>query len=487
VTNNNLSIFWFRQDLRLHDNPALTAALDHGQQLLPVYILPDEQDEWATGEASRWWLQKSLSALAGNISKLGSRLIIRRGTPRDVLAKLVEQHGASDVFFNATYEPQALLEDAELATALRDHDTIIHSYHGNLLKTPSEVKNKSDAPYKVYTPFYRFYLQAGYDTHTVDAPAELPPVDEGIDGLPPDSLNLLPEHQWQQKLEKYWQPGEEGAMQLIKEIDAEKLANYSEARDFPAATGTTKLSPHLHFGEISPRQLVTHLDQLAATSSGNALMKGRENLVRQLIWRDFAYHILVHFPHTTDRPFQDGFDQFPWRETDEEFLSAWKQGKTGIPIVDAGMRELWETGWMHNRVRMIVASLLTKNARQHWLEGARWFWGTLVDADLANNSMGWQWVAGCGVDAAPYFRIFNPVSQSKKFDPDGEYLKRWLPELAPLPTRYIHEPWAAPADILDDANIRLGRDYPCPLIDIAETRKEALAEYNSFRKAATTN
>lgn len=478
----NTSIIWFRQDLRLSDNPALAAALENHESVVPVFFLPQDQDaDWSIGEASRWWLHHSLQALSHDISKLGSRLIIRRGSAQELLAEIAQQCSATDIYINEVYEPRGREGDSNISTALGEHGITVHRYHGNLLLAPGQVKNKSNAAYRVFTPFYRYYVQHGYVTQLAQRPAQLPPVPAEIRSEKLDLPGLLPANNWYTKLGKHWSPGEYGAEKTLAGISEEKLAGYPENRDIPSEPGTSQLSPHLHFGEVSPRQVIDRLDSLASQSTYPGISQGRESLVRQLVWRDFACHILYHFPHTTNKPFNNDYDRFPWQEMDSELITAWQTGNTGIPIVDAGMRELWETGWMHNRVRMIVASLLTKNAGQHWLHGAKWFWDTLVDADLPNNSMGWQWVAGCGVDAAPYFRIFNPVSQSKKFDPDGSYLLRWVPEISKLPPRHLHEPWTTPEHIQQQCSVIIGRDYPHPVLDLASSRKRALDAYQALR------
>jgi deoxyribodipyrimidine photo-lyase len=478
----NASIMWFRQDLRLSDNPALTAALESSRTVIPLFVLPQLSGHaWSIGEASRWWLNESLQALSHDISELGSRLIIRRGNPGEVLTEIARQYSVADIYSNEVYEPGERTEDKKVAAALEQQGITIHRHHGNLLLAPELVKNKSNAPYRVFTPFYRYYVQNGYATQLAERPDQLPPVPGDIGSVATDFPDLLPANGWYQKLDNYWEPGENGVVKCLAELTDDKLAGYPGNRDIPSQSGTSRLSPHLHFGEISPRQVIDRLDSLVSQSTYPGISKGRESLLRQLVWRDFACHILHHFPHTANKPFNADYERFPWQQADSKLLVAWQTGKTGIPIIDAGMRELWETGWMHNRVRMIVASLLTKNAGQHWLHGAKWFWDTLVDADLANNSMGWQWVAGCGVDAAPYFRIFNPVSQSKKFDPDGRYLVRWVPEIRNLPLRYLHEPWATPGEIQRHCGVEIGRDYPAPVIDIAASRKHALDMYNRFR------
>jgi deoxyribodipyrimidine photo-lyase len=479
------AIVWFRQDLRLTDNPALNAALRDNQHVIPLYCFTnDESGDWPLGEASRWWLHHSLTALASDIESFGSKLVIRNGSSLKTLLELVKKTGSTSVYCNALYEPAHIARDNEVKDALLKFDVEFHCYHGNLLQPPSQVANQSGLPYRVYTPFYRFYLKNGFDTQLAASPRKLPAVATQLKPLSVNSLKLLPPVPWHNEFKNRWQPGEQGALLNLKLFCKQHLVDYPEVRDIPSIDGTSGLSPHLHFGEISPRQVIATLNKTAHSLKTTGITRGRDNVIRQLIWRDFAHHILVHFPHTTDKPFLESFSKFPWKRSDKKFLSAWQQGNTGIPVIDAGMRQLWKTGTMHNRVRMIVASLLSKNANLHWLNGARWFWDTLVDADLANNSMNWQWVAGCGVDAAPYFRIFNPVTQGKKFDPDGYYVEKWVPELAGFPKRYLHEPWNAPDKIQQETGIIVGKDYPKPIIDIAETRKQALSHYNALRQTS---
>ena len=476
-------IVWFRQDLRLGDNPALHAAIKSKAQIIPLFCFNDEESgTWQPGAASRWWLHHSLISLSDELNSLGSRLILRSGSSVNTLLELIKQCNVSAVYCNALYEPAHLNRDRVIHDELQKQGIAFHCFHGNLLIPPDQVKNKSGLPYRVFTPFYRYYLSYGFNSQCLAKPKKLNPVDKNIKTKNINSLNLLPGITWYSGFGTKWIPGETGAHNHLKIFCKKHLLDYSKARDVPSIDGTTNLSPHLHFGEISPRQIITTLMKVSHSSKHPGTSSARDAVIRELIWRDFANHILVHYPHTTDQPFMENFSRFPWKRNDRKFLNAWQQGKTGIPIIDAGMRQLWNTGWMHNRVRMIVASLLAKNANLHWLNGARWFWDTLVDADLANNSMNWQWVAGCGVDAAPYFRIFNPVTQGKKFDPDGEYIRQWIPELTHFPARYIHEPWNAPDALQKEIGIIIGRHYPKPVLDLSLSRKEILGIYNRYRQ-----
>lgn len=482
------AILWFRKDLRLQDNPALRAALQNNDCVIPFYCHNDlENKDWQIGEASRWWLHHSLDSLANNIKDLGSRLIIRNGSALKALQQLIKETQATQVYCNSMYEPDSVSGDIEINLWLMKQSIGFHCYDGNTLMSPASIKNKQGQPYRVFTPFYRYYLTHGFETRLSKPPKKLPVVPTKIFSEKVASLDLLPKHQWYKKFERYWKPGETGAKEKLKHFSNTNLITYPDSRDLPGDDKTSKLSPHLHFGEISPRQIIHALNNYSEDSEQYEFTNAYDGFIRQLIWRDFAYYILLHFPHTSEQSFNLRFDKFPWKKADKKFLTAWQKGMTGIPIVDAGMRQLWETGSMHNRVRMIVASLLTKNANLHWQQGARWFWDTLVDADLAQNSMNWQWVAGSGVDAAPYFRIFNPVTQGKRFDPDGNYVRFWVPELKDFPARYIHDPWNATEDLQQQANCIVGKDYPQPILDISQTRQQALENYNNFRQSNQTN
>lgn len=461
-------IVWFRQDLRLHDNPALQAALADADRIIPIYI-HDENIAWAPGAASRWWLHHSLTALAEEIKDIGSRLIIRRGNSTEVLQQVIDETGANGVYCNRIYEPADLKHDKQLHRQLKEQGIEFSIYQGNLLREPDTVQNQSGQPYKVFTPFYKCYLREGWDTHVYSSPKQLPSISTRIKSDKIADLDLLPTIDWDSSFYDHWQPGESGAWKQLRRFLRKSLGDYHQARDVPSLEGTSRLSPHLHFGEISVRAILAELDR-------QDLRKQGEDFIRELIWRDFAHSVLFHFPHTTDKPFDDRFGNFKWK-TSKKLLQAWQQGQTGYPIVDAGMRELWHTGYMHNRVRMIVASFLTKNGMIHWKKGAEWFWDTLVDADLAANSMNWQWVAGCGVDAAPYFRIFNPVTQSQRFDKQGLYIRQWVPELKNLPNKYLHEPWKTPDEVQQQAGCIIGKDYPEPILDLKATREAALEAY----------
>lgn len=473
------AIVWFRDDLRLADQPALTAALRAAETLIPLYIHdPRAAAPWVPGAASNWWLHHSLAALDADLRELGSRLVIARGDSADILARLCAAHNAGAVHASRRFEPAFAAHDHRVIERLATAGIELRLHEGATLLPPEQMLKSDGTPFKVFTPFWRRLQERYAVTPPLPAPDALPPPANAPPSLPLEALGLLPRIRWDRGFYSHWTPGERQAGQQLARFAHGALADYAHARDLPASAGTSQLSPHLHFGELSPRQAWWALAGGADASALDA--RGAEAWLRELAWREFARHVLHHFPHTSDAPMDPRFERFPWHD-DDTWLAAWRSGQTGIPIVDAGMRELWHTGWMHNRVRMLVASLLTKNCRVDWREGARWFWDTLVDADLANNSLGWQWTAGCGVDAAPYFRIFNPVLQGEKFDPQGGYVRRWVPELATLETRYLHQPWTAPASALAARGIALGRTYPHPIVDLAASRGAALAIYKNMR------
>lgn len=467
------ALLWFRRDLRLSDNPALRAAVDQAERVIPVFIhAPAEEGGWAPGEASRWWLHQSLDALAGQLSEAGSRLILRPGPSLEALQTLLRETGAEAVFWNRLYEPLIVARDRRIKQTLRAQGVAVRSFQSALLVEPWQMRTGKGEPYRVFTPFWRSLQRRESPRQPLRKPRTLRPASRWPRSEALAGLGLLPASTWYPKLAAWWQPGEPGAMDALSRFLDSGLPVYEQRRDRPADDAVSRLSPHLHHGEISPFQAWHRVSQLMAGRT--ALGRGGEAWQRQLAWREFAHHVLFEFPHTADEPMYERWANFPWRREYPPLLRAWQRGETGYPIVDAGMRELWETGFMHNRVRMIAASLLVKNIRAPWQTGARWFWETLVDADLANNSMGWQWSAGCGVDASPWFRIFNPFTQSRRFDPGGHYLRRWLPELSRLPDRLIHAPHETDAASLHAAGVRLGRDYPSPVVDYRSSREQAL-------------
>lgn len=468
------AIVWFRRDLRLEDNPALRAALDAGHQPIPLYIdAPHEEGEWMPGAASRTWRHRSLVALDDALRALGSGLVIRTGNSAQVLDEVIAQTGAVAVYWNRKYEPATQARDAQIKRALRERGIKAESFNCALLFEPWQLSTQQGGAYRVFTPFWRTALTRLQLPAAMAAPRSLPALPATLRTDTLDTLQLVPRLNWDQGFWEYWQPGEAGAHEMLTLFIDGALCGYRENRDRPDRIGTSQLSPHLHFGEIAPWRIASTLEAHRNARNGAQI----DGYLRQLGWRDFAYHLLHHFPDTTHQNLNPRFEQFDWAKVDPVALQAWQRGRTGIPIVDAGMRQLWHTGWMHNRVRMIAASFLCKHLRIHWIEGARWFWNTLVDADLANNTLGWQWVAGTGADAAPYFRVFNPVTQAEKFDPQAVYITRWVPELAKLAVKERFAPWLHPS-----ALARAAPAYPRePIIGLAEGRDAALAAYAKLR------
>jgi deoxyribodipyrimidine photo-lyase len=477
-----ITILWFRLDLRLADNPALLAATTGRGAVIPVFIwAPGEEGEWAPGAASRWWLHQSLVSLSNSLRAAGSRLIIRKGPSLETLDRLVEETGASAVYWNRRYEPRVIARDAAIEKALQKKNIEASSFNSALLFEPESVLSSANKPYQVFTPFWKSCLAAPEVAKPAPAPRRIKPPAKWPASLPLEQLHLEPKIDWARGIRKRWKPGEKAARARLRRFVKSALAKYSLGRDFPARLDTSRLSPYLHFGELGPRH-VWHAVKHATAIFAPPKRAGAANVfLRQLVWREFAFHLLFHFPHTCNQPLRSGFARFRWSQR-RSALKVWQRGRTGYPLVDAGMRELWTTGWMHNRVRMVVASFLVKDLLIAWQKGAEWFWDTLVDADIANNTLGWQWVAGCGADAAPFFRVFNPVRQSQKFDPRGNYIRCWVPELAKLPLPYLHESWTAPPEILKRAEVTLGESYPWPIVDHNEARQLALAAYDYMRR-----
>ena len=491
--NTKPIIVWFRNDLRLKDNPALAEAAAAGGPVVPVYIhAPDEEGDWRPGAASEWWLHHSLQSLEKELSKYKSHLVVRLGPAIATLRSLVSETGAGAVFWNRRYEAAVVARDQKVTAGLERNGIYARTFNAGLLFDPDDLRTSQGNPYQVFTPFWKACLSRPAPDPPLGEPRKLPTPPSWPESLPIGSLNLLPKVDWAKGIRDAWQPGETGAHLALENFCHRHIEAYEETRNIPSVPGTSRISPFLHFGEISPRQVWHAVTGVKAFGDANLTEAVLEHAAvgqlageveayhRQLVWREFAHHLLHHFPNTPDEPLRPEFNRFPWRK-DAMALKAWQRGLTGYPIIDAGMRELWATGWMHNRVRMIAASFLVKHLLIPWQDGAKWFWDTLVDADLANNTLGWQWVAGSGADAAPYFRIFNPMLQSRRFDSDGEYIKRWVPELRQLPPRWIHAPSGGPPLVLTAAGITLGRDYPEPIIEHEFARKRALAAYEIIK------
>lgn len=471
-------IVWFRRDLRLSDNHALAAAVSSGRPVIALFILESGNDgALPYGAAQAWWLHHSLAALATRIERLGGRLVLRRGPPAEVLPAMIGETGAATVHWNRRHDPDGIRIDSALKATLRGDGIDVHSFAGQLLHDPSRLKTATGGPYKVYTPFWRALSADGGPDTPIDAPNRIqaPSRQPSSDRL--EDWGLLPKNpDWASRFATVWTPGEEAAQESLRTFIEQRRDGYGRDRDFPAIDGTSRLSPHLAFGEISPSQAW----HAAWNGTGTDDTDGPVTFRKELAWRDFSYHLLFHYPSLAGQGLDRRFDAFEWRQ-DEAGFGAWTRGRTGYPLVDAGMRQLWVEGYMHNRVRMTAASFLIKHLLIDWRRGEAWFRDTLLDADPASNAASWQWVAGCGADAAPFFRIFNPVLQGEKFDSDGAYVRKYVPELARLPARYIHRPFEAPKAILREAGVTLGRTYPNPIVEHRAARDRALAAFAAIK------
>ena len=474
----NSALVCFRNDFRLLDNPALFEAVRLKKKVMPVFIYDSSAfGDWDLGGASKWWLHQSIKDIQKQVASLGGRLILRKGSTASIIRELVESTQASSVYWNRRYLLSERTVDAVVKEMLVDMGIEVKSFQASLLVEPWTTANKEGNPFKVYSPFWR-----SIKDNPIPEPLELDFskiefADENIECLGLEDLDLVPKDKtWHKPFHDFWKVSEMNAHDLLLNFIHLGIDDYAVDRDRPDLNGTSSLSPYLRWGQISPRQIAHALIQNCDLNA-----KGPSVYLKEIYWREFAYYVMYHFPKTSDSPLQEKYKNFPWNE-DKNTLSAWKWGKTGYPIVDAGMRQLYATGWMHNRVRMIVASLLVKHLLLSWHAGAEWFWDTLVDADLASNSLGWQWSGGCGADAAPYFRIFNPMTQGMKFDPNGEYVKRWVPELATLPAKYIHQPWEATASELKSFGVTLGDNYPIPIIEHTFGRERALEALASLKQ-----
>lgn len=468
------SLVWFRKDRRLGDNPALHAAIERGGPLILLYILEDDAGR-AHGGANGVWLHHSLSALTSDIEDRGGRLILRRGNAASVIDDVIDETGAEAIYWNRRYHKQDRDRDADIKNTLSERGLCVQSFKGNLLMEPWEVETKSGTPYRVFTPFWRAAKDKMDVAEPIPAPDRLSCVNGNLGSDTLDDWDLLPTRpDWGSKMMDYHTPGEAGAMARLQDFLDGPIEDYAEGRDRPDKDLTSRLSPHLAHGEISPRQIWDACKDNEYTS---------RKFLTEIGWREFSYSLLFYNPELATKNFNDGYDTMAWDHDDQAF-EAWTKGKTGYPFVDAGMRQLWQTGWMHNRVRMVVASFLIKHLMIDWRDGEDWFWDTLLEADLASNAASWQWVAGTGADAAPYFRVFNPFGQGEKFDPNGDYVRQWVPELKHMPKKYIHQPWTAPKSVLREAGVTLGKDYPEPIVDHKQARERVLSAYKEARNSA---
>ncbi|WP_114946798.1 cryptochrome/photolyase family protein [Microvirga calopogonii] len=475
-------LVWFRDDHRLGDNPALAAAAATGSQVLCFAVCDDSEDVRPLGGAARWWLHGSLKALGETLERAGSRLALFKGPTLSVVERIAQETGASAIYWNRRYGAAEIALDSTVKKRLTEGGLKAHSFNGRLLHEPWDIVNQAGKPFQVFTPYLKAVRTRGM---TAPRPAPKPLLGGAWPStlrdimVPLEGLGLEPSSpDWAGGLRSAWQLGEQAARASLRDFLNAGLEGYAENRDRPALSGTSRLSPHLRFGEISPRQIWLAVTSRVAEHPGSA--HDAEKYLNEIVWRDFSYQLLHFHPHLPVRSHSSRFDGFPWIDAPGT-LQAWQRGRTGYPIVDAGMRQLWQTGWMHNRVRMITASFLVKHLLTDWREGEAWFWDTLVDADPANNAFSWQWVAGSGPDSAPFHRIFNPVTQGEKFDPEGDYVRAFVPELADLPHAFIHKPWEAPPGVLGAAGITLGETYPAPIVPHGPARERALQAFRSLR------
>lgn len=466
-------IFWFRKDLRISDNPGLFEAAQAGY-VIPVYIFEDNNSssDVILGNSSSWWLYRSLHNLN---TSLENKLNLYKGNAKEILLKLISQENANAIYWNRRYLQSEIKIDIEITQALNSMNIEQKDFCSSLFWEPFDILKDNKEPYKVFTPFYKKGCSKEYPRKNYPVPNSLQLLKVQNNMVDIDSFNLVSNAILNKQLNSFWKVGEEFAQKRLINFLDEQLDGYKKNRDYPYKENTSLLSPHLHYGEISPYQIYNEIkDRMEDFSEEDT-----ECFFKELCWREFSHYLLFHFPDFQNKNFQEKFDSFPWRY-DNLLFEAWKHGKTGYPIVDAGMRQLLQTGYMHNRVRMITASFLVKNLLIDWRHGEKWFFNCLVDADIANNSAGWQWVSGSGADASPYFRIFNPITQGEKFDKDGLYTRHFIPELSNIPSKFLFKPWAAPADILTEAGVFLGKNYPMPIVNLENSRNEAMCAYRNM-------
>lgn len=483
--STNPIIVWFRQDLRLNDNPALHAAYESGNPIIPLYILDDENaTEWKMRGASRVWLHHALDSLNKSLS---GHLVIAKGDATEIIPDLISKTGASGIYWNRCYEPWRIKRDESIKSFIKESmdDCDVQSFQGSLLWEPWTIQTQGGTPYKVFTPFYKKgCLNSDAPREPLPQPERLTYANTDNLSLTLEALDLIPNNEgnWPEELTSQWAISEEGANKRLQDFIKNGLDNYKDGRNHPAWDNVSMLSPYLHWGQISPNTAWYEAKDKASNPTGKDL----EHFLSELGWREFSYNLLYHFPKITWENLNEKFNNFPWSAQDSEELKRWQKGQTGYPLVDAGMRQLYQTGYMHNRLRMLVGSFLVKNMLVHWHKGEEWFWDCLFDADLASNSASWQWIAGCGADAAPYFRIFNPILQSKKFDADGDFIRKYVPELKDLKGDDIHAPWEAPEGVLKAAGVELGVTYPRPMMDHRDARDRAMDAYQSTKQAEAT-
>ena len=459
-------LMWFHCDLRLGDNPALVKAIESGKPVIPLFIWDENDSDLHTGRAAMWWLHQSLSRLSNRIEELGSKLILRSGNPKEIINEIVDEHNVSSIYLNRRFEPHIIERDQDILNQI-DHEIT----NGNLLFDPENIRTMQDKQYTVFTPFWKNCNTQEEPHEPYTAPTKIPTPEKLPNSLNLDDLELMPKIKWYDEMEKEWTPGEEEAIKVLRNFLKTEGSKYGRQRNIPGIRGTSRLSPYLRFGEISPNT-IWHESKPYSD-------RGVDHFVREVGWREFSFHLMVNFPFLADKALRENFENFPWRDSEKDYI-AWTKGMTGYPIVDAGMRELYATGWMHNRVRMIVASFLVKHLLIDWKKGERWFFDTLVDGDFCSNNAGWQWTAGCGADAAPYYRIFNPILQGKKFDTGGRYVRKWVPEVADIPNANLHAPWELSEGELKSYGVVLGDTYPEPIVNHEFARKRALETFDTI-------
>ena len=472
---DKLGIFWFRQDLRLHDNKALHNLIAECSKIIPVFIL-DKNDK--IGSVSKWWLYHSLGSLNNSLKLKDSCLFYFKGSPVNILSQLVSEYKITNIYWNRLYDKYSIKRDTIIKKKLRDINVKVETFKGSLINEPWKIKNKSNSFFKVFTPYWNKCIEEIGSIKLLNPPKKIPTIYIQLPILvdKEDFQLISKKNLWIKKIEKHWTPGETQALINFNAFKNKIIENYDQGRDRPDKNYTSKISPHLHFGEISPERIFLEVDEKKMINN-----KSKKKYLAEIGWREFSYNLLFNYPNLKTDPIQEKFNKFPW-ESNSKFLDSWKKGITGYPIVDAGMRQLYKIGWMHNRVRMIVGSFLCKNLLLHWIEGEKWFFDTLVDADLGSNSAGWQWIAGCGADAAPYFRVFNPVLQGLKFDPDGTYVKKYVPEISSLPLQFIHKPWEMNLEEQNKYKCLIGKDYPEPIVDLSSSRDKALKVFASLKR-----